>query len=121
MRIKALESSDSRAFFLHLYLEKQPNYSRLSLLGGTAEYSAVQDLVHEMNRGCRTSGVKWIRTHDLRHSHVSLLINMCFSALNIAERVSHEVIGITYRYAHLFPANRADPELMPSLNRRDTP
>lgn len=62
---KTLESSDSRAFFLHLYLEKRLNYSRLSLLGGTAEYSAVQELVHEMDRGCRTSGVKRIHIHDL--------------------------------------------------------
>jgi hypothetical protein len=51
----------------------------------------------------------------------SKFINMGFSALDIAERVGHETIGNTYRYAHLFPANRADPELIPSLNRRDTP
>ena len=64
-------------------------------------------LVHEMDRGCKASGVKWIRIHDLRHSHVNLLINMGFSALDIAERVGHEAIDITYRYAHLFPAKRA--------------
>lgn len=44
-----------------------------------------------------------IRVHDLRHSHVSLLINLGFSAVAIAERVGHESIDITYRYAHLFP------------------
>ena len=64
-------------------------------------------LVHEMDRGCKASGVKRTRIHDLRHSHVSPLINMGFSALDIAERVGHEVIDITYRYAHLFPAKRA--------------
>lgn len=32
-------------------------------------------LEHEMERGCRISGVKEIRIHDLRHSHVSLLID----------------------------------------------
>lgn len=42
-------------------------------------------LVHDMNRGCKASGVKRIRIHDLRHSYVSLLINMGFSALDIAE------------------------------------
>ena len=35
-------------------------------------------LHHEMNRGSKISGVKRIRVHDLRHSHVSLLINMGF-------------------------------------------
>ena len=29
-------------------------------------------LGHEMERGCKESGVKKIRIHDLRHSHVSL-------------------------------------------------
>ncbi|WP_449674013.1 tyrosine-type recombinase/integrase [Eggerthellaceae bacterium PR-HUZ602407-17] len=60
-----------------------------------------------MNCGCKTSAATRIRIHDLRHSHMSLLINMGFSVLDIAERVSHETIGNTYRYAHLFPAKRA--------------
>lgn len=38
-----------------------------------------------------------------RYSHVSLLINMGFSALAIGKRVGHETEKITYRYAHLFP------------------
>lgn len=42
--------------------------------------------------------------HDLRHSHVSLLIDMGFSAVAIAERMGHESIDITYRYAHMFPS-----------------
>ena len=60
-------------------------------------------LGHEMERGCKESGVKKIRIHDLRHSHVSLLIDMGFSALAIGNRVGHETEKITYRYAHLFP------------------
>lgn len=65
-------------------------------------------LSHEMKRGCEASGVKRIRIHDLRHSHVSLLINMGFSALAIAERVGHESVDITYRYAHLFPTKQKE-------------
>ena len=60
-------------------------------------------LHHEMIRGSRISGVKRIRIHDLRHSHVSLLIDMGFSPVAIAERVGHESIRITYRYSHMFP------------------
>ena len=59
---------------------------------------------HEMDRGCRETGVKRIRIHDLRHSHVSLLIEMGFSAVDIANRVGHESVKITYRYAHMFPS-----------------
>jgi len=55
--------------------------------------------------GAKAAGVKRIRIHDLRHSHISLLIDMGFSAVAIADRVGHESIEITYRYAHLFPSN----------------
>lgn len=59
-------------------------------------------------RGSKQSGVKRIRVHDLRHSHISLLIEMGFSALAIAQRVGHESIDITYRYAHLFPTKQTE-------------
>ena len=61
-------------------------------------------LHHEMDRGCKETGVKRIRIHDLRHSHVSLLIEMGFTAVDIANRVGHESVKITYRYAHMFPS-----------------
>ena len=65
-------------------------------------------LHHEMDRGSRAAGVKRIRIHDLRHSHISLLIDMGFSAVAIADRVGHESIEITYRYAHLFPSKQTE-------------
>ena len=61
-----------------------------------------------MKNGCQKSGVKKIRVHDLRHSHVSLLIDKVFTALAIAERMGHEVTDITFRYAHLFPMVQED-------------
>lgn len=65
-------------------------------------------LHREMTRGCKETKVKRIRIHDLRHSHVSLLIEMGFSAVAIADRVGHESIDITYRYAHLFPTTQKE-------------
>ena len=65
-------------------------------------------LHHEMDRGAKESGVKRIRIHDLRHSHISLLIDMGFSAVAIADRVGHESIDITYHYAHLFPSKQTE-------------
>lgn len=56
-----------------------------------------------MTYGCKQSGVKEIRIHDLRHGHVSLLIDMGYSAVAIGNHVGHESVEITYRYAHLFP------------------
>lgn len=72
-------------------------------------------LHHEMDRGVKLSGVKRIRIHDLRHSHVSLLINMGYSAVAIGERVGHESVEITYRYAHLFPTIQT--EMAENLNQ----
>ena len=61
-------------------------------------------LHHELDRGCRQAGVKRIRLHDLRHSHVSYLINLGFSAVAIGDRVGHESVTITDRYSHVFPS-----------------
>ena len=63
-------------------------------------------LHREMERGCKETGLQKIRIHDLRHSHVSLLIELGFSAVVIADRLGHESIEITYRYAHLFPSKQ---------------
>ena len=72
-------------------------------------------LTHEMQRGCKKSGVKKIRIHDIRHSHASLLVEMGFSPLLIAERLGHERVQTTMEtYSHLYPnkqvevANRLD-------------
>ena len=78
-------------------------------------------LRHEMERGCKASGVKKIRIHDLRHSAISLLIDMGFSPLAIADRVGHEAIEITYNYAHLFPSKQQDMAKQLSQAMQDAP
>ena len=77
-------------------------------------------LHHEMDRGAKAAGVKRIRIHDLRHSHISLLIDMGFSAVAIADRVGHESIDITYQYAHLFPSKQIEmAERLDDLGKGD--
>jgi len=65
-------------------------------------------LHREMDRGAKEAEIKRIRIHDIRHSHISLLIDMGFSAIAIADRVGHESIDITYNYAHLFPSRQTE-------------
>ena len=80
-------------------------------------------LNHEMERGAKQAGVKKIRVHDIRHSAVSLLINMGFSVLAIGERMGHEAEKITYRYAHLFPTvqtEMAEKLEMERMTKEDT-
>ena len=61
-------------------------------------------LKREMDRGCKASGVKVIRIHDIRHSHASLLIELGFSPVLISERLGHENIETTLEtYSHLYP------------------
>ena len=79
-------------------------------------------LEHEMQRGIKESGVKRIRVHDLRHSHASLLVEMGFSPLEIANRLGHEKMETTLNtYAHLYPnkqtklAERLDSEYREDL------
>lgn len=48
--------------------------------------------------------MKKIRVHDIRHSHASLLVEMGFSPLLIAERLGHEKVQTTMEtYSHLYP------------------
>ena len=66
-------------------------------------------LNHEMLRGCKKSGVKKIRVHDLRHSHASLLIEMGCQPLLIADRLGHEKIQTPLNtYSHLYPNKQAE-------------
>ena len=66
-------------------------------------------LHHEMDRGAKVAGVKRIRIHDLRHSHASLLVEMGFTPLAIAERLGHEKIETTLNtYSHLYPNKQGE-------------
>ena len=82
-------------------------------------FTVTKSYLHrEMDRGANEAGVKRIRIHDLRHSHISLLIDMGFTALAIADRVGHESIDITYRYAHLFPTRQTEMANKLDLERK---
>ena len=74
-----------------------PNNERL--------FPIVQEAVqHKMKYQIEKSGVKKIRVHDLRHSHVAYLINKGIEPILIKERVGHKDIRITLNtYGHLYP------------------
>ncbi|MCU6701367.1 site-specific integrase [Muriventricola aceti] len=76
-------------------------------------------LHREIDRGSKETGVKRIRIHNLRHSAISILIDMGFSATAIADRVGHESIDITYNYAHLFPSKQKEMAEKLNMERND--
>ena len=50
------------------------------------------------------AGLKHIRIHDFRHSHASLLANSGVSIQEIARRLGHSKVEITWNtYSHLYP------------------
>lgn len=61
-----------------------------------------------MDKACKASGVKHIRIHNIRHSHVSLLIEMGFPPLLIAERIGDTVEMVNNIYGHLYPNKHKD-------------
>lgn len=94
-----------------LYGIKQTD--RMFLLSKHSLHRALQN-------GAEAAGLKKIRVHDLRHSHVSLLFEMGYSAVAIAERVGHRSIDITYRYAHMFPSVQKDMAVkLDQMRRKD--
>lgn len=80
-------------------------------------------LSHEMIRGCKKTGVKKIRIHDVRHSHASLLINQGCDALMLADRLGHEKVSTTLNtYSHLFPHKQQElVHSLESLQATDSP
>lgn len=52
----------------------------------------------------KAAGIKHIRIHDFRHSHASLLANEGINIQEIARRLGHSKIEITWNtYSHLYP------------------
>lgn len=58
----------------------------------------------KMKQKTEEMGVNPIRVHDLRHSHVALLIEKGLQPLVIAQRVGHDSVNTTMNiYGHLYP------------------
>lgn len=83
-------------------------------------YFTKSTLEKEMKRAAKAAGLKQIRVHDMRHSHASLLIEMGFSPLEIADRLGHESVKTTLdTYSHLYPDK--DQQLADRLNQLRRP
>lgn len=77
-----------------------------------------------ITRGAEKAGIPRIRIHNLRHSHVSLLIELGFSPHLIAERIGDTVQMVNSTYGHLYPsrhevvAKRLDQLIVPRWYKR---
>lgn len=72
-------------------------------------YFSKQMLNKEITKVCYENDLKRITVHDIRHSHVSLLIELGFPPLLIAERVGHDKVETTLNtYGHLYPNKHSE-------------
>lgn len=77
-------------------------------------------LQKRMKKFMEKAGVKIIRVHDLRHSHVAYLINQGVQPLVIKERLGHRDIKITLNtYGHLYPTQQMQVAEMLDQQRKE--
>jgi integrase len=69
------------------------------------------------NKYIEESGVKKIRIHDLRHSHVSLLRHLKFDRYEVAKRLGHTPEMVDNTYTHWF--EKSQREMIDKLNKLD--
>ena len=61
-------------------------------------------LQNKNKKYAKAAGLKTIRIHDFRHSHVSLLANEGINIQEIARRLGHSDVTMTWNtYSHLYP------------------
>lgn len=84
--------------------QNNPQYSEDSRILGDGR--CIRDItLEERNKYyAKLAGVKKIRIHDFRHSHASLLVNMGINIQQVAKRLGHTKVEITWNtYSHLYP------------------
>ncbi|MBI2853083.1 MAG: tyrosine-type recombinase/integrase [Chloroflexi bacterium] len=83
-------------------------------------------VTHAWIRLVRRAGVKYIRLHDARHTHASIMLKQGIHPKIVQERLGHSTIAITLdTYSHVAPglqqaaANRFDEVLAGTYNERE--
>ena len=75
---------------------------------------------HALKRHAEKAGIKRIRVHSLRHSHVAYLINQGVQPLIIKERLGHRDIKITLNtYGHLYPSQQKQVAEMLNMKKQE--
>lgn len=85
------------------------------ICGGTA---CLRDttIQYRNEQYAKSAGLKIIRIHDFRHSHASLLANNGINIQEIARRLGHSKIEMTWNvYSHLYP--REEERALDILNK----
>lgn len=97
---------------IHEYISKLYGIGK----GDRIFYFTKSALEKEIKLISEKAGLQPIRVHDLRHSHASMLIELGFTPLEIANRLGHESVKTTLdTYSHLYPDK--DQKMADRLNQ----
>jgi len=107
--IRILEEHRERLIDMKAYREDQ------YICGG--EYALRDIMIDKRNRAFgEAAGLPHIKIHDFRHTHASLLANEGINIQEIARRLGHSKVEITWNtYSHLYP--REEERAMQILNK----
>lgn len=97
---------------LDLYKEYEHEVS-FPLFGLTQRYSKTS-LDRRKNKYIEDSNSRYFTFHELRHTHVSTLIQIGMRDIDIAKRLGHGVEMVNETYGHLFPSDKEN--MMNKLN-----
>lgn len=93
----------------HIELSKDDDgFGPDSFLFGTSTPLVAETIKQSQIRSAEKAGVKIIKIHEFRHSHVSLLISMGFSSFEIAKRLGHTQAMVENVYGHWLPSQQEE-------------
>lgn len=101
----------------HRYRQQQINgYNEDFRVCGATRCLRDSSLDNKNKQFAESAGLPHIRIHDFRHSHASLLANEGINIQEIARRLGHSKIEITWNtYSHLYP--REEERALQILNK----
>ena len=94
----------------YLQMKEYSNFNDSWFIIGDVEMLSKKTIENRKNKYLKTwnelhpdDPLPYVRIHDFRHSHVSLLLNAGIDSLTISERLGHSKQMVENVYGHLFP------------------
>lgn len=117
--VRDLQAPDPLMRILAEHKERQksdPNFTEEYRVCGGIRCLRDTSLSNKNIQYAKEAGLPTIRIHDFRHSHVSLLANEGINIQEIARRLGHSKIEMTWNtYSHLYP--REEERAVAILNK----
>jgi integrase len=99
--VKVCDDTHKDIMNLLEYYKTIPGYSKESLLISFDKFLSSSTLTRRKDEYFKAANLERIRLHDFRHSHVSYLANLSYTAFQIGERIGDTAEIVDRIYAHL--------------------